>query len=100
MRKITVADLKRAVAHVNRDNTHMKNLQELSDEEFLNCDFIRDLNLNHVRLSDMVSDLRHHYGLNLPLEIFKAIANNSVRSFLDAVNLCLEEEKLLSQHTT
>ena len=91
MSKITVADLRRSVAYVNQDNSKARNLKDLSDEEFLKCDFIRDLGLGHVKLSDMVIDLRRHYNVDLPLEIFKVVADNTVHSFLDAINICLED---------
>ena len=90
MNNISVADLRRAVTYI-QDSSRIPHLQSLSDEEFLNCDFIKDLGIADAHLPDIVLDLRQHYHLNLPLEIFKVISNNTVRSFLEAVNLCLEE---------
>ena len=85
-------DVKRAVAYVtNQDDRQMQKLQNLSDEEFLNCDFTRDLGISKINLSDIVSDLRRNFHINLPLDMFKVIANNTVRAFIEAVNLCLED---------
>ena len=90
MNNISVADLRRAITYI-QDGSQKPNLQSLSDEEFLNCDFIKDLGITDALLPNIVLDLRRNYHLNLPLEIFKVISNNTVRSFLEAVNLCLEE---------
>lgn len=87
-----MADVKRAVAYVtNRDDRQMQKLKNLSDEEFLDCDFTRDLGISKINLTDIVSDLRRNFHINLPLDMFKVIANNTVRAFIDAVNLCLED---------
>ena len=45
MEKLTIKDLKRAIVYVNQGNEGAKDVQNISDEEFLNCKFGKDLHM-------------------------------------------------------
>ncbi len=89
MRKITVKDMKQAVAYVNNGNVCIGNVNDIADEDFLACDFLKDLKMGNIRVANVPTQLMRMYNLDLPLEIFRNAKDNTVGALMDSINDCL-----------
>ena len=89
MKKKTVDDMRRAVSYVNNGNVCV-NLKDVSDEDFLACDFLRDLQMGNIREVNVVIELSRVHGLDLPLEIYANVRDNTVGALMDSINEFIE----------
>jgi len=93
---ITIKDMRHAIMYVSRGNDcAAKNLQDASDEQLLNYDFIRDLNMGNIRLTNVLIELQKRHSLHLPFELSKLVPDNRVKSLLDTINKYLNEASAL-----
>lgn len=86
MEKLTIKDLKRAIVYVNQGNEGAKDVQNISDEELLNCKFGKDLHMGNIRVANVIIELQRIHGIELPMGELKVGADDTVKSFLDAIN--------------
>lgn len=86
MEKLTIKDLKHAIVYVNQGNEGAKNVQNISDEEFLNCKFGKDLHMGNIRVANVIIELQRIHGIELLMGELKVGADDTVKSFLDAIN--------------
>jgi hypothetical protein len=94
---ITIKDMRHAIMYVNNGNDcAAKNLQDASDEQLLNYDFIRDLNMGNIRLTNVLIELQRIHNLTLPMDICKIVPNDSVKALLVTINQYIEGEAVLT----
>lgn len=86
MEKLTVKDLRRAIMYVNQGNDGAKNVQDISDEEFLQCTFGKDLRMGNIRVAGVIIELDRIHGIELSTKDLRVGATDTVGYFLDAVN--------------
>lgn len=86
MGKLTIKDLKRAIVYVNQGNKGAKNVQNISDEEFLSCKFGKDLHMGNIRVANVIIELQRIHGIELSMGELKVGADDTVKSFFDAIN--------------
>lgn len=81
--------MKQAVAYVNNGNVCIGNVNDIADEDFLACDFLKDLKMGNIRVANVPTQLMRMYNLDLPLEIFRNAKDNTVGALMDSINDCL-----------
>ncbi len=92
MKKITVKDMRQAIVYVNNGN-YVGNLNDITDDDLLACDFGRDLNMGNIRVANVVIELERRHGwLDIPQEMFKQMPDNTVGGMLDTINKCIHEK--------
>lgn len=93
---ITIKDMRLAIMYVNKGNDcAVNNLQDVPDEQLLDCDFTRDLNMGNIRLTNIIIFLQKHHSLHLPLEICRVVPDDRVESLLKTINQYIEGEATL-----
>lgn len=93
---ITIQDMRHAIMYVNNGNADVTtNLNDASDEQLLNYDFTRDLNMGNIRLTNVIIELQKRHSLHLPFELSKLVPDNRVKSLLDTINKYLNEASAL-----
>jgi len=94
MQKITIKDVRHAILYVCKGNEPIKNIQDFSDEDLLNLDLYSDLQMGNIRMANIVVELQRIYGLTFPWEIFRAMADSRVRTFMNTINHFLSDKKI------
>ncbi len=61
-------------------------LQDVTDDDLLNYDFARDLHMGNVRVFNVFIELQRIHGINLPMDLFNTMPDNTVGSLLNAIN--------------
>ncbi|MBR1825759.1 MAG: hypothetical protein IJ770_04140 [Alphaproteobacteria bacterium] len=84
--EITISDVRRAISY-----GHDCGIEEMSDEELLACDFMKDFNFGNIRVANIAMDLQRMYNIFLPVEFFQDMKDNTVRSFIEAANKYLTD---------
>lgn len=93
---ITIQDMRQAIMYVNNGHASQTiNLEDVSDEQLLDYDFTRDLNMGNIKLINVITELQKHHGLHLPQELSKIVPDNRVKSLLDTINLYLKDASAL-----
>ena len=90
MKKITVKDMRAAIKYICQNDGI--NLDALSDEELLNSDFSRDLNIGNIRFINIVCELQKVHDFSLPYGLMRERPDNTVRSCIDAMNAYLSKK--------
>lgn len=91
MKKITIEELKRAIVHVDRGNSSIQNLGDVPDEAFFNYDLVRDLRIGNIRLTNVINELHRHHDFDLPIDIFRKMPDDKVKTLMDTINNYLKE---------
>lgn len=91
MKKITIEELKRAIVHVDRGNSGIQNLGDVPDDAFLNLDLVRDLRMGNIRLTNVINELHRYHGFDLPIDIFRKMPDDKVKTVMDTINNYLKE---------
>jgi hypothetical protein len=94
---ITIQDMRHAIIHVNiRNVSGITDFENVSDEQLLNCDFARDLNIGNILLANVITELqKKNHNVHLPLEICKIVPDKRVKSLLDTINQYIKEAEAL-----
>lgn len=75
-----------------KDNNRTGNpLQDVSDDDLRNYDFERDLHMGNIRVVSVFIELQRIHDLDLPMDLFKTLPDNTVGSLLNAINKYLGE---------
>lgn len=91
MKKLTVKDMRQAIVYVNNGN-YVGNLNDLTDDDLLACDFGRDLKMGNIRVANVMIELeRRNNGLRIPHEILKEASGNTVADMLETINKHIDE---------
>lgn len=92
MEKLTLNDLREAIAYVTKsDSAHARvSVRNVPDEELVKYDFSKDLHMGNIRVYNVLVQLQQHHGLNLPLDVFLNMKDNTVGAMLAAVNAQLD----------
>lgn len=91
-KKLTIQDMKVAVDYVNNGN-YDGNIMDIADEDFVACDFGRDLGMGNIRVADVAIELdRRNQWLDFPWGVFKETRDNTVGALLDAINAHFDEK--------
>lgn len=78
--------MRRAISYVNNGNCVIGDLRDVSDEDLLACDFLRDLKMGNIRKANVPIQLSRMYNLHFPLEIFHNAKDNTVGGLMDSIN--------------
>ena len=95
MNKFTVNEFRHAVSCSVQDVTANTLAKELKDEELLNSDFRQDLHMCPNHLVNVVEEFQKSCRVQIPKEIVRVLPNNTIRSFLDTVNMYVREASVL-----
>lgn len=91
MKELSVKNIRDAVLAIEDKDRNFVRLQQISNEELCNCDFHNDLQMEDGQIERLISKLNCVHNLRLPHEIRKLTTDNTVRSFIDTVNLYIKE---------
>lgn len=91
MEKLTLKDLRTAIAYVLKsDDAHASaSIQDVSDEELAKYDFGKDLHMGNIRVFNVIIQLQQIHNLNLSMDVFLGMKDNTVAAMLEAVNVQL-----------
>ena len=84
MSKITITDIRHAIAYVCQNDG--LNLKDISDEQLLGLDLIKDLKIGNVRLVNVAIDLQRTHNFDMPWEVLRAREDNTVGTLLSTIN--------------
>ena len=85
-KQITIKDVRRAITYVGMSGTHKDILVDITDEQLPAKDFTKDLNMGNIRIANVLIELERIHKLNVPVEMFRKIPDNTVGSFMNAIN--------------
>ena len=88
--KITVKDVRAAINNVCQIDGI--NLDKLSDEQLLNSDFIHDFNIGNVRLINVVGKLQQVKGFQIPYDVLRQRADDTIGEFINTINAYLSKK--------
>lgn len=88
---ITLQDLRRAISYVKNSKRTDNLLQDVPDADLLNYDFERDLHMGNIRVVNVFIELQRIHGLDLPMDLFKTMPDNTVGSLMNAINQYIDE---------
>ena len=83
--EITIKDVREAIAY-----GHDCGVENMSDEQLRKADFLKDLGMGNIRLANVGIELQRRHGFDLPLEVFRAMKDNTVGAFIEAANAYLK----------
>ena len=86
MKQITIKDMRRAITYVGMSGTHKDITAEFNDEQLLAQDFTKDLNMGNIRVANVLIELERIHNLDIPMEMFRKMPDNTVGAFLNTVN--------------
>ena len=86
MAKITVKDVREAIAY-----GHDCGVEKLNDEQLLKSDFLKDFGMGNIRLANVSIELQRRHNIFLPLEVFHEMKDNTVASFIESANKYLTD---------
>lgn len=86
MSKITINDVRVAIFRICQIDEHKVDISQFSDEKLLKCDFYKDLRMGNIRVINVFNELQRIYNINLPLQVFKDMPDNTVGAFITSVN--------------
>ena len=86
MKQITIKDVRRAITYVGMSGTHKDILVDITDEQLPAKDFTKDLNMGNIRVANVLIELERIHNLDIPMDVFKTMPDNTVGSFLNSVN--------------
>ena len=86
MAKITIKDVREAIAY-----GHDCGVVNMSDEELLAKDFMRDFGFGNIRLANVAIELQRRHNIVLPVEFFQEMKDNTVASFIESANKYLTD---------
>jgi len=92
MKQITIKDVRRAITYVGMSGEHVDILRDVSDEQLLASDFTKDFKMGNIRVVNVLVELERIYNLCVPVEVFKTMTDNTVGTFMNAVNKYLSEK--------
>ena len=95
MEQITIQDVRRAIRAVSKHHHTDDVLKSLSDEELGNSDVKEDLHMLSLQVGTVLEQLSKDKNLHLPHELHKVLPNSIVKSIVDTVNFCIQEEERL-----
>lgn len=95
MEKITIQDVREAIRAVSKHHQVDDVLENLSDEKLSDSDVEEDLHMLSVQVGAVLEQLSKDKNLHLPHELHKVLPNNIVKSIVDTVNFCIQEEERL-----
>lgn len=84
--EITIKDLKRVIVYVNQGNERARDVQNVSEEELLNCKLGEDLHMGNIRVANMIIELQRIHGVEFSFEKLRVGKDDTVKSFLMAIN--------------
>lgn len=91
MKKITIKDIREAINYVcQTDANHI--IQNMSDEELLVCDFVKDLNIGNIRLLNVAIELQQVHGIKIPFDRLRKRPDDTIGAFLTTINEYIEEQ--------
>ena len=85
-KQITIKDVRRAITYVGMSGTHKDIIAEFNDKQLLAKDFTKDLNMGNIRVANVLIELERIHNLDIPMDVFKTMPDNTVVSFLNSVN--------------
>lgn len=85
-KQITIKDMRRAISYVGMSGTHNDIVAEFNDKQLLAKDFTKDLNMGNIRVANVLIELERIHNMDIPMEVFKMMPDNTVGSFLNSVN--------------
>jgi hypothetical protein len=86
MAKITIKDVREAIAY-----GHDCGVMDMSDEQLMKADFLKDLGMGNIRLANVSIELQRRHNIFLPVEFFKDMKDNTVASFIESANKYLPD---------
>lgn len=86
MMSITIQDVRRAISYVNMSGAHVDVLLGIDNEQLLAKDFAKDFGMGNIRFADVLIELERIHGVSIPMNIATMMKDNTVGSFLTAVN--------------
>ena len=89
MKKITVKDVKAVIMYVCQNDGI--NLDNVSDEELLEYDFVRNLNIGNIRLINIIGQLQQVKGFRMPYEVLRQRADDTIGEFINTINAYLSK---------
>ena len=82
---ITIQEVRHAILYACQKTESVGKLQDITDEALLKIDFSRDLNIGNIRMANIVIELQRIHALSFPLDIFRSMPDNTVKSFIDTI---------------
>lgn len=86
MKSITISDIRRAITYVNMSGEHVDILRDVTDEQLLAKDFVKDWNMGNIRIADVLIELERIHNIRIPMDIFRMTSDNTVGALLTALN--------------
>ena len=78
--------MRRAITYVGMSGTHKDIVAEFNDEQLLAKDFTKDLNMGNIRVANVLIELERIHNLDIPMEMFRKMPDNTVGAFMNTVN--------------
>ena len=91
MVQISLQDLRRAIAYVKKSECAQSPVQDVSDADLLKLDFEKDLHMGNIRVINVVVELQRIHNLDLSMDFFKEMPDNTVGSLMNAINRQLNQ---------
>lgn len=84
--EITVNDFRSAIDKMDEPE-RSKEIAQLTDEDFLECNLTYDLAFNSVDVIELLTIIEREHGASIPEEIFLLTDNScNVRNLLEEIN--------------
>lgn len=91
MIQISLHDLRRAIDYVKKSDCAKSPIQDVSDADLLKLDFEKDLHMGNIRVINVVIELQRIHNLDLSMDFFKEMPDNTVGSLMNAINRQLNQ---------
>lgn len=86
MAKITIKDVREAIAY-----GHDCGVENLSDAQLSKADFLKDLKMGNIRLTNVWIEVQRRNNIVIPVDVFKKMKDNTVGSFIETANTYLKD---------
>lgn len=86
-KELTVQDLRKAISNMN-DEELSSMVEELSDEDFLEAEFMEDLSMDSLDVIEMTMEIEREHAIQIPDNAYERmrIRGGTVKVLLDTYN--------------
>jgi len=91
-KELNINDLRRAIMYVVKSSELPVDLANTSDEKLSKMDFLHDLRMGNIRVVNVLVLLNRIHDLDLSMDVFNHMPNNTVEELLHSINEHIKED--------
>lgn len=91
-KELNINDLRRAIMYVVKSSELPVDLANISDEKLSKMDFLHDLRMGNIRVVNVLVLLNRIHDLDLSMDVFNRMPNNTVEELLHSINEHIKED--------